>query len=168
MKWQDLSQQDCSVARTLAVIGDRWTLMILRDLFLGATRFEDFQNSLGISRTTLSERLQGLEREGVVRKVAYQEKPTRYKYRLTSKGVDLHGVMMTIVNWGDKYYAGDEGGPVLHRHKHCGEDFSPVLSCSECGEAVTPFDTEVRVNPAYEELLEQVSWRSDSRRSGGS
>jgi DNA-binding HxlR family transcriptional regulator len=160
MKWQDLSDQDCSVARTLAVIGDRWTLMILRDLFLGATRFEDFQRSLGISRTILSERLQLLESEGVVRKMAYQEKPTRYKYRLTSKGVDLHGVMLTIVGWGDKYYAGDAGPPVVYRHSRCDHLFTPVLTCSDCGEEVTPFETRVEPGPGYPELLEIAAQRN--------
>ncbi len=155
MKWQDLAQQPCSVARTLAVIGDRWTLMILRDLFLGANRFEHFQQSLGIPRTTLSERLRLLEREGVVRKLPYQEKPTRYKYRLTAKGVDLYPVLITLVQWGDKYYAGEAGPPVVHHHKRCGHDFSAVLTCSECNGAISPFETEPRSGADYPGLLEQ-------------
>ncbi len=152
MKWHELAEQECSVARSLAVVGDRWTLMILRDLFLGATRFEDFQTSLGISRTILSARLQLLEKEGVVRRIPYQEKPTRYKYRLTAKGVELHGVMIMLVAWGDKYYAGDNGPPVVHHHTRCDHAFTPKLACSKCGEEVTPFETEVRSGPNHSHL----------------
>src|SRR3954469_14636070 len=89
MKWDALRDEPCSVARTVAVIGDRWTLMILRDCFLGVRRFEDFQARLGISRTITTERLKTLVDEGVLRKVAYQDRPTRYEYRLTDKGLDL-------------------------------------------------------------------------------
>ncbi len=85
-----------------------------------------------------------LESEGVVRKQAYQERPLRHEYRLTNKGVELYPVIMTIVGWGDKYYAGDNGPPVIQRHKPCGHDFTAVLACSECGEAVSPFETEPR------------------------
>ena len=88
MKWQELSEQQCSVARTLAVIGDRWTLMILRDLFLGVKRFESFRDSLGISRTILTDRLNLLEAEGVVRKLPYQDRPVRHGYHLTQKGIE--------------------------------------------------------------------------------
>ncbi len=147
MKWQDLAEQPCSVARTLAVIGDRWTLMILRDLFLGARRFEELRQSLGISRTILTERLNLLEAEGVVRRHLYQEKPVRHEYRLTRKGVDLHPIMLGIVHWGDKWYAGEAGPPVLQRHTRCGHDFHGVLTCSECGEVVSPTETEPRVGP---------------------
>lgn len=152
MKWHELAEQKCSVARTLAVIGDRWTLMILRDLFLGVSRFESFRDSLGISRTILTERLNLLEGEGVVRKQPYQEKPVRYEYRLTRKGIDLYPVIMSIVGWGDRYYAGDKGPPIVQHHKTCGQDFHGVLHCSECGEALNPFDTEPRVGDDYPEL----------------
>lgn len=152
MKWHELAEQKCSVARTLAVIGDRWTLMVLRDLFLGANRFESFRESLGISRTILTERLNLLESEGVVQKQAYQDKPLRYEYHLTKKGIDLYPVIITIVGWGDKYYAGGKGPPLVQRHKTCGHDFHGVLHCSECGEALNPFDTEPRIGDDYPEL----------------
>ena len=90
MKWQRLHAENCSLARTLAVIGDRWTLMILRDAFLRVRRFEDFENSLGIARRVLSERLALLVEEGILAKVPYQERPIRYEYRLTDKGLDLY------------------------------------------------------------------------------
>ncbi len=143
MKWHELSEQPCSVARSLAVVGDRWTLMIVRDLFLGATRFEQLRRSLKISRTVLTDRLNLLEAEGVVKKRPYQEKPTRYRYLLTPKGMDLYPVIMTLVHWGDKHYAGENGPPVLYQHRTCGHDFTPVLTCSECNGELTTLDTRV-------------------------
>lgn len=144
MKWEDLAQEPCSVARSVAVIGDRWTLMILRDCFLGVRRFESFQERLGISRTIIADRLKRLTEEGVLRRVAYQEHPTRHEYRLTDKGLDLHPVVMAIVHWGDRHYAGEAGPPLLHRHKACGCDFHPVQTCSECGEPVDARAVETR------------------------
>lgn len=144
MKWSDLSGENCSVARTVAVIGDRWTLMILRDCFLGVRRFEDFERRLGISRSIVAERLKRLVDEGVLRREAYQDRPVRHEYRLTDKGLALHPVMMAIVHWGDVHYAGEAGPPLLHRHKACGCDFAPVQTCSACGEPVAARDVEVR------------------------
>lgn len=115
MKWDELAAQPCSVARSVAVIGDRWTLMILRDCFLGVRRFEGFQARLGISRTIIAERLKLLVDEGVLRKIPYQEHPVRHEYRLTQKGLDLHPVIMAVVAWGDRHYAGESGPPLLHR-----------------------------------------------------
>ena len=147
MKWSELADQPCSVARSVAVIGDRWTLMILRDLFLGIRRFEDFERRLRISRSIIADRLKHLVDEGVLRKEAYQENPVRHEYRLTDKGRALHPVIMSIVHWGDTHYAGEAGPPLLHQHKACGCDFSPVLSCSECGDPVGARDVEVRIGP---------------------
>jgi DNA-binding HxlR family transcriptional regulator len=144
MKWEELPNQPCSVARALAVIGDRWTLLVLRDCFLGIRRFEQFQERLGISRSIIAERLKLLVDEGVLRKDAYQEKPTRFEYRLTAKGLALHPVVMAIVHWGDQHYAGQAGPPLIHQHKSCGHDFSPVMTCSECGEPLGARDVEVR------------------------
>ena len=147
MKWRDLADETCSMARSVAVIGDRWTLMILRDCFLGIRRFEDFERRLGISRSIIAERLKRLTEEGVLRREAYQQNPPRHEYRLTEKGLGLHPVMMAIVHWGDVHYAGEAGPPLLHRHKACGCDFVPVQTCSECGEPVSARDVEVRAGP---------------------
>lgn len=144
MKWEDLAQEPCSVARSVAVIGDRWTLMILRDCFLGVRRFEAFQERLGISRTIIADRLKHLTQEEVLRRTPYQDHPTRHEYRLTDKGLDLHPVVMAIVHWGDRHYAGEAGPPLLHRHKACGCDFHPVQTCSECGEPVDARAVETR------------------------
>jgi DNA-binding HxlR family transcriptional regulator len=136
MKWNELSAQDCSLARSLAVVGDRWTLLILRDAFLRVRRFDDFQARLGIARRVLAERLAGLVNDGILEKVAYQQRPTRYEYRLTAKGLDLYPVILALVHWGDAHYAGADGPPMVHRHKTCGHEFRSQLCCSECGEAV--------------------------------
>jgi DNA-binding HxlR family transcriptional regulator len=144
MKWSELADQNCSAARTIAVIGDRWTLMLLRDLFLGIRRFDDFERRLRISRSIIAERLKRLVDEGVLRREEYQQNPVRHEYRLTDKGLALHPVVMAIVHWGDTFYAGDAGPPLIHRHKACGCDFAPVLTCSECGDAVGARDVEVR------------------------
>jgi DNA-binding HxlR family transcriptional regulator len=144
MRWRDLSDETCSVARSVAVIGDRWTLMILRDCFLGVRRFEEFERRLGISRSIIAERLKRLTDEGVLRRDAYQQNPVRHEYRLTEKGLALHPVIMAIVHWGDVHYAGEAGPPLLHRHKACGCDFAPVMTCSACGEPVSAREVEVR------------------------
>ncbi len=145
MHWGDLDSQDCSLARTLAVVGDRWTLLILRECFLRVRRFDDFQSRLGIGRPILADRLQKLVTNFVLTKVAYQENPTRYEYRLTAKGLDLYPVLLAIVHWGDVHLAGRAGRPVLHEHVPCGHVFDPVMTCSSCNEALQPRD--VRVSP---------------------
>lgn len=148
MKWNELAAQDCSVARCVAVIGDRWTLMLLRDCFLGVRRFEAFEARLGISRSLIADRLKRLVEAGVLRKDTYQDRPVRHEYRLTDKGLALHPVIMAIVHWGDEFYAGEDGPPLIHRHKACGCDFAPVTTCSECGEPVGARDVEVRPGSA--------------------
>lgn len=132
------------MARALAVVGDRWTLVILRDAFLQVRRFDDFQARLGIARRVLAERLAGLVADGILEKSAYQERPTRHEYRLTEKGLALYPIILSLVHWGDAFYAGADGPPMLHRHKACGHDFRSVLACSECGEQVGARDVSVR------------------------
>ncbi len=143
MKWNELSAENCSLARSLAVIGDRWTLLVLRDAFLRVRRFDDFQSRLGIARRVLTQRLAVLVEHGVLKKVAYQERPTRYEYRLTEKGLALYPVILSLVHWGDAYYAGSEGPPVHHRHKVCGQRFHSLMTCSECGEVLGAKDVIV-------------------------
>jgi DNA-binding HxlR family transcriptional regulator len=147
MKWNDLEQERCSVARTVSVIGDRWTLLVLRDCFLGVRRFDEFQERLDISRPMLADRLGKLVDAGVLKKVAYQESPPRYEYKLTPKGLDLHPVLMAIVHWGDVHMAGKAGRPLLHRHVGCGHLFDPVTVCSECNAALKAKDVAVERGP---------------------
>ena len=147
MRWHSLDKEVCSVARAVSVIGDRWSLLILRDCFLRVRRFEAFQERLGITRHILADRLRKLVKAGVLARVQYQSNPRRFEYRLTPKGLDLHPVMMSLVHWGDTHMAGRKGRPVLHRHTACAHDFDPVLACSECGEEVKATDVRVRPGP---------------------
>jgi len=124
---------NCSVAQCLEVVGEWWSMLILRDAFLGISRFDDFQARLGISRNVLNQRLARLVEEGVLERVPYQERPTRYDYRLTDKGRDLWPVMTAMRQWGDRWAA--PGGPPLQLvHRACGRVTEAVATCSECGE----------------------------------
>ena len=126
----------CSVAQCLEVIGEWWSMLIVRDAFLGVTRFDDFAARLGISRNVLNERLAHLVDAGVLERVAYSEHPPRYDYRLTEKGRDLWPVLTAMRQWGDRWEAPD-GPPVELVHKECGHVASVVPTCSACGEART-------------------------------
>ncbi|MEQ9518241.1 MAG: helix-turn-helix domain-containing protein [Parvibaculum sp.] len=149
MRWDELGSETCSVARTLSVIGDRWTLMILRDCFMGVRRFEAFEASLGITRHVLSDRLQKLVSEDVLRKEPYGEAPVRYQYRLTEKGFDLYPVIMSIVYWGDSHQADARGAPIIHHHKTCGHQMHGTLVCSECGEPLDARSVEALPGPGF-------------------
>lgn len=147
MQWSELGQEPCSVARTLSVIGDRWTLLVLLDCFLKVRRFEDFQRRLRIGRPILASRLQKLVDNHVLVKVPYQERPLRYEYRLTDKGLDLYPILMSILRWGDVHMPSEQGPARQYRHKSCGELFHPVQVCSECGEPVDARQVQVEVGP---------------------
>jgi DNA-binding HxlR family transcriptional regulator len=138
--------QICSAARTLEVIGERWTLMILRDAFLGVRRFDDFQRSLGVSRGILAGRLQWLCDEGILERRPYQERPERFEYRLTDKGRDLWPVMMSLMKWGDRYEA-EHGPPRIVLHRDCGGEVTDRLTCARCGSELTVRDVETRPGP---------------------
>ena len=114
MRWDALEEEPCSMARTIGVIGDRWTLLILRECFLRTRRFEGFQSALGITRHLLAERLKKLVRQGVLRRIPYQEAPKRHEYILTQKGLDLYPIMMALVHWGDTHMVDTRGRPLLH------------------------------------------------------
>jgi DNA-binding HxlR family transcriptional regulator len=120
---RDYEGQTCSIARALEVVGERWTLLIVRDAVTGTCRFEEFQQSLGISRNILADRLGRLVQEGILERVRYQERPDRYEYRLTQKGHDLHLALAALRQWGDTYLS--EKPPTLLRAK---EDGRPVIA----------------------------------------
>ena len=151
MKWEENDRQQCSVAQSSAVLGDRWSLLILSDLFLGVRRFDDFHKRLGMSRTTLTNRLKHLEGHDVVKRFAYQDQPVRHEYRLTAKGRDLFPVISALVTWGDKYYAQGHP-PILRKHVPCGHDIQPVLSCPECHKDIDVRSMEARKRPDNADL----------------
>jgi DNA-binding HxlR family transcriptional regulator len=138
--------QNCSIARALEVVGERWTLLILRDAFLGVRRFDDFQQDLGVSRGVLAQRLQWLVDEEILERRSYQENPERFEYRLTEKGRDLWPVIMALVHWGDRYEA-EDGPPRLFLHRECGGEITDRRTCAKCGAEVTVRDVETRLGP---------------------
>jgi DNA-binding HxlR family transcriptional regulator len=152
MRRSERRREPCSMARTISVVGDRQSLMILRDYFLRIRRFEDFERSLGISRHLLPDRLRKLVKAGVPWKAACSERPKRYEYRLTEKDVDLYPIMMSIVHWGDTPMAGTKGRPLLREHIACRHTFDPVMACSHCEEEITARAVRLRPGPAREKL----------------
>jgi DNA-binding HxlR family transcriptional regulator len=145
MRASEIAEQRCSIARPAALVGDRWTLVILRQAFNGIKRFEDFQETLGISRSLLSERLARLVDAGILRREPYKDSVrTRDRYRLTEMGLDLYPVLMALRQWGDRYLAEDDYPPIDIRHRDCGGEPTLELRCSKCGEEVGARDAEVR------------------------
>ena len=157
MRRTSFANWPCSIARTMDLLGDWWTPLVLREAFYGVRRFDAFQGSLGIARNTLAERLRRLVEEGLLEKEAYQSEPVRYDYVLTPMGRDFYGVLMAMNAWGDRWLAGDEGAPVVFRHERCGrDDVRADVVCSGCGEALNPEDTRPRLGPGYPERLAEL------------
>jgi len=131
----------------VSILGERWTLVILRQAFLGARRFEDYQRGLGIARNMLADRLRTLVDEGILERRPYSEHPPRHEYRLTAKGRDLYPILVTLMQWGDRYGGHEEGAPMVLVHEPCGHEAAPVLTCSACGEALDPRDVRPEPGP---------------------
>ncbi len=134
--------QNCSAARTLELIGERWTMLVIRDVFSGRRRFDQIQESLGVARNVLSTRLQLLVDNGILEKRAYQEKPERHEYFLTEKGLDLWPVLIALIGFGDKHLADQDGAPLEIRHKGCDGRVNDRRICERCG-------AELGVRDAY-------------------
>ena len=135
--------QACSIARALEIIGERWTLLILRDAFLGVRRFDDFQRNLGVARNVLNVRLQRLVDAGLLERRRYQERPERYEYRLTEKGLDLWPSMVALMQWGDRHTTTDDGPPLRLEHRDCGGEITDRRTCAECGAELGVRDVRV-------------------------
>ena len=132
MLGNDYKNQVCSVAGALEVVGERWSLLIVRDVFLGLRRFDQIQANLGIARNVLQTRLERLVEAGIVRKRPYQERPLRHEYRLTEKGADLWPVLVSLLKWGDKYAIEGER-PMILQHRDCGGELDDRRRCVVCG-----------------------------------
>jgi DNA-binding HxlR family transcriptional regulator len=157
---KSFSDMHCSVAQCLEVVGEWWSMLIVRDAFLGVRRFDDFQSRLGISRNILNQRLAHLVKEGVFAKVPYSEHPPRYEYRLTDRGRDLWPVLTTMREWGDRH-AAPNGPPLEVVHTSCDQSAHTVMTCSECGEPFGPRDVRAKAGPgAVETLLRPVGAKS--------
>jgi DNA-binding HxlR family transcriptional regulator len=133
MDWAGYDSRACSVARTVEVLGDRWTMLVLRDIFNGVRRFADLSEHLGVARDVLTKRLALLVEEGLVRRVPYQEPGarTRYEYRLTDAGRDLRPALLALMAWGDKYRCGADGPPAQLFHEECGAPVQVEVRCAE-------------------------------------
>jgi DNA-binding HxlR family transcriptional regulator len=136
----------CSIARTLDIVGEWWSLLIVRDAFLGVTRFDDFRARLAISRNILTQRLNHLVDNEILQRVPYQEHPPRFEYRLTERGRDLSHVIIALRQWGDRWAAPD-GEPLTVIHNNCGHASKAVLVCSHCGERLQPKEVTVFPGP---------------------
>ena len=147
MLQRDYPQQVCSVARALEVVGERWTLLILRDAVLGLTRFEEFQDSLGIASNTLTSRLGLLCDEGVLARVADPERPGRPKYVITDKGRELGPALIALMKWGDRHYPTPNGPPRLALHVGCGGNIGADFRCDRCGNVARPGEIDLPDGP---------------------
>ena len=138
---------DCSIARTVDILGDWWTPMVIRTAFLGARRFEQFTDGLGIPRNVLTERLNRLVDEGIMTKVEYQDRPVRYEYHLTPKGVGLYPVIVTMLEWGNQWLDWEVDPPVHLVDRDTGERLEPVLVDRRTGKELEPRRTRAVYEP---------------------
>lgn len=149
MKRTSFAAWPCSIARTVDLIGDWWTPLVLREAYFGVTRFEDLQRHLGIGRNVLAARLQRLVGEGMLAKHQYQERPARHEYRLTEKGRDFFPVLATMADWGDRWLDGGRGAPSAFRHRTCGKLTRATVRCAECGEPLTLETVRAELGPGF-------------------
>ncbi|MDQ0604532.1 DNA-binding HxlR family transcriptional regulator [Streptomyces canus] len=147
MEWLEASTENCPVQRTLDVIGEKWTLLILRDAVNGVRRFDDFRRHIGLSEAVLSDRLRKLTAAGILRTVPYQEPGSRSRneYRLTRKGWDLWPVLMALTQWGEAYALGPEGPLLDVRHTDCDAPVRVVVECSADHATLTPREVTARL-----------------------
>lgn len=151
MKKASFADMHCSIAQSLEVIGEWWTLLILRDAFLGVTRFEHFASRLGIARNVLTSRLDTLVEHDVLTRVPYDEARGRYDYQLTDKGRALLPVMIALRQWGDEWILGPGNEPIVAEHVTCGATTHAVLTCDHCHEELRLDDLRARRGPGYAE-----------------
>lgn len=161
MSWSEVGDTVCPIARALAVVGDRWTTLILRELFLGTKRFDEFQVQTGMSSHLLSTRLKRLEDDDIVARRQYSNRPARFEYRLTDKGLDLYPLLLSLKSWGEKWGGFRKGAKpaLVIVHKACGCEIGLKLRCPSCNEPFGPRDAAVTLgdNFASERLARRVA-----------
>ena len=143
--------QNCSIARTLSVVGERWTLLVIRELSLGRTRFGEIRDEIGVSTNVLTDRLEALVEQGVVSRSRVKARGTVFDYELTAKGRDLLPVLTMLMRWGDRHAAGELGAPRVIEHLSCGHVTAPVLACSHCHEPLSRGGTRILPGPGADE-----------------
>jgi DNA-binding HxlR family transcriptional regulator len=139
--------QVCSIAGALEVVGERWSLLIIRDVLLGLRRFDQIQEDLGVARNVLQKRLERLVEQDVLERVPYRERPERYEYRLTEKGLDLWPALVALLKWGDRYASPAAGPPVLLEHRGCGGALDDHRTCEVCGARLSVRDVVAILGP---------------------
>jgi DNA-binding HxlR family transcriptional regulator len=149
MRRTSFANWPCSLARTMDLLGDWWTPLVLREAFYGINRFDRFQRELGIARNTLADRLNRLVDEGLLRREPYQSDPVRHEYLLTDKGKDFYPVLAAMSTWGDRWLDDGEGQPIVTHHRECGHDAHAEVVCSHCGQPLAADDVEHRMGPGY-------------------
>lgn len=158
MKRTQFANQPCGVARTMDIVGELWSFMIIRNVFLGVRRFEGLRANLSISRKVLTERLELLVGRGILERRPYQERPPRFEYRLTPMGVDLFPVLMALARWGNRWLADARGAPIEFVHRKCGQVTQARVVCNVCGEDLGAHNVRPRLGPAgnlaYVEAIE--------------
>jgi DNA-binding HxlR family transcriptional regulator len=143
----DYTSQTCSIAGALEVVGERWSLLIVRNVFLGLRRFDQIQANLQIARNVLQARLTRLVEHGVLERRLYQERPARYEYRLTDKGLDLWPTVVALMQWGDRHAPPDGGPAVLLEHRGCGGNVDEHRVCEKCGKPLTARESRALPGP---------------------
>jgi DNA-binding HxlR family transcriptional regulator len=150
MTWLQISTENCTIQRTLDLVGEKWSLLVLRDAMNGVRRFDDFRRHVGLSESVLADRLRKLVEAGIMRTVPYNEpgSRTRNEYRVTRKGWDLWPAMIALKQWGDRYEADPEGTPMEVTHAECGEPVQAVVTCTAGHGPLIPPEARTRPGPA--------------------
>jgi len=153
MKRTSFRSWPCSLARSVDLLGDWWTPLVLREAFFGSRRFDEFQQALGIGRNVLAARLRRLVAEGLLERRLYQERPRRYEYVLSESGRDFLGVLAALMRWGDRWLDRGKGAPVQLVHGRCGARTHAEVVCAECGEPLAAEDLDFELGPGFPKKL---------------
>jgi DNA-binding HxlR family transcriptional regulator len=155
MRWENTNTQTCSIARSTSLIGDRWTLLIVRQIFLRIRRFSEIQTTLGISKHRLSARLKRLVDSDIIYKEIYDKARNRSEYKLTESGLELYPIIVALARWGDQWLDDGDGAPIEYVHTSCGSKADPKLRCSTCSDEITALNTTVVPGPGITQKLDR-------------
>src|SRR5882724_5779535 len=161
VKRTPFDQWPCPIARTVDLLGDWWTPLVLREAYYGVRRFDEMQRTLQIGRSVLTERLNRLVQEGLLERTLYQTRPNRYEYVLTDKGRDFYPVLLAMAAWGDRWLNGPEGPPILLHHTDCGHQTEAKVVCAACDEPLEHGSVTASLGPGYPSRLRRQAEKLD-------